>query len=326
MRLTRDPGRPLGRAAGSSRVCRASDRPRRRSCETGSARTPRSLSWRLMALRDLQARIVACRRCPRLVRFREAVAASPPRRFRDQTYWARPVPSLGERVGPASPGGPRARRPRREPHRAHVHRRRGGRERRVGGARASRPRLRDAATSHQRGDGFRLVEAYITAALHCVPPDNRPAPIELRRCARYLREELPRLAEVRVVLGLGRIGFDAYLGAAARHGAARAPATPPIRARRGRRPALGRGACSGPIIRAARTRRRGGSPGRCSRPCSPRPAVAWGRADHAEAGRPVRASQRPRTTRLPPATVKTDRGSPSHTTPSSAPTSGWTFR
>jgi uracil-DNA glycosylase len=69
-------------------------------------------------------------------------------------------------------------------------------------------------TSFHRGDGFRLVGAYITAALHCVPPDNRPARAELRRCASYLREELARLPQVQVVVGLGRIGFDAYLTAA----------------------------------------------------------------------------------------------------------------
>jgi uracil-DNA glycosylase family 4 len=69
-------------------------------------------------------------------------------------------------------------------------------------------------TSRHRGDGFDVVDAYITAAIHCVPPDNRPLPIELRRCAVYLGEELTLLRSVRVVVALGRIGFDAYLGAA----------------------------------------------------------------------------------------------------------------
>jgi uracil-DNA glycosylase len=69
-------------------------------------------------------------------------------------------------------------------------------------------------TSRHRGDGFDLVDAYITAAIHCAPPDNRPLPVELRRCAAYLREELALLRTVRVVVALGRIGFDAYLGAA----------------------------------------------------------------------------------------------------------------
>jgi uracil-DNA glycosylase family 4 len=69
-------------------------------------------------------------------------------------------------------------------------------------------------TSRHRGDGFDLVDAYITAAIHCAPPDNRPLPVELGRCAAYLREELALLRDVQVVMALGRIGFDAYLGAA----------------------------------------------------------------------------------------------------------------
>ncbi|HEX2483123.1 MAG TPA: uracil-DNA glycosylase [Methylomirabilota bacterium] len=167
-----------------------------------------------MALRDVQARIVACRRCPRLVRFREAVAAHPPRRYQGQTYWARPVPSLGAAsarlllvgLAPAAHGGNRT-------GRMFTGDAPGGSGEWV--ARALHAYgFATQATSRERGDGFRLVEAYITAALHCVPPDNRPALAELRRCARYLREELPRLPRLRVVVGLGRIGFDAYLAAA----------------------------------------------------------------------------------------------------------------
>jgi uracil-DNA glycosylase family 4 len=167
-----------------------------------------------MALRDLQARIVACRRCPRLVRFREAVAAAPPRRFRGETYWARPVPSLGAAsarlllvgLAPAAHGGNRT-------GRMFTGDAAGGSGEWV--ARALHAHgFATQPTSHRRGDGFQLVEAYITAALHCVPPDNRPTTAEVHRCASYLQEELPRLQRVRVVLGLGRIGFDAYLNTA----------------------------------------------------------------------------------------------------------------
>jgi uracil-DNA glycosylase len=168
-----------------------------------------------MALRDMQARIVQCRRCPRLVRFRQAVAADPPRRFRGETYWARPVPSLGDAaarlllvgLAPAAHGGNRT-----------------GRMFTGDAAGGSGEWLARALHAHgfatqpssrHRGDGFRLIETYITAAVHCVPPDNRPALEELRRCASYLREELGRLPRVRIVVGLGRIGFEAYLNAAA---------------------------------------------------------------------------------------------------------------
>jgi uracil-DNA glycosylase len=163
------------------------------------------------ALARLQAGIVACRRCPRLVAHREAVAAAPPRRFQGAPYWARPVPSFGAAgaqlllvgLAPAAHGGNRT-------GRMFTGDASGGSGEWVARALyeagfATRP------TSRYRGDGFRLVDAYITAALHCAPPGNRPLPAELERCAGYLVAELALLQHVRVVIALGRIGFDAYL-------------------------------------------------------------------------------------------------------------------
>jgi uracil-DNA glycosylase family 4 len=69
-----------------------------------------------------------------------------------------------------------------------------------------------------RDDGMRLLDCYITAALHCVPPGNRPLPAELARCAEFLDRELALLGEVRVVVVLGRIAFDAYLNYLKRRG------------------------------------------------------------------------------------------------------------
>ncbi|MGH7672822.1 MAG: uracil-DNA glycosylase [Gemmatimonadales bacterium] len=167
------------------------------------------------ALAALQARIVACARCPRLVAHRRAVAVSPPRRFRGERYWARPVPSLG-RLGarlllvglaPAAHGGNRT-----------------GRMftgDATGGSGEWLARALDAhgfatrPTSRRRGDGFRLLDAYITAAIHCAPPMNRPLPGELANCIRYLEAELRLQRSVRVVIALGRVGFDAYLRAMA---------------------------------------------------------------------------------------------------------------
>ncbi len=76
-------------------------------------------------------------------------------------------------------------------------------------------------TSRHRGDGFRLVDAYITAAIHCAPPKNRPLPSEIANCAGYLEAELRLLRRVRVVIALGRIAFDVYLRALAALGAER---------------------------------------------------------------------------------------------------------
>ena len=172
----------------------------------------RGVDSRTMLAR-LQAAIVACHRCPRLVRHREAVAVAPPRRHRGDVYWARPVPSLGTAgarlllvgLAPAAHGGNRT-------GRMFTGDLPGGSGAWVARALhthgfATRP------TSTRRGDGFRLVGAYITAALHCAPPDNRPRPVELGRCAGYLERELALLRRVRVVIALGRIGWDAYLRA-----------------------------------------------------------------------------------------------------------------
>ncbi|MBI2468716.1 MAG: uracil-DNA glycosylase [Candidatus Rokubacteria bacterium] len=168
-----------------------------------------------VALAALQSRIVACRLCPRLVRHREAVAADPPRRYRGLRYWARPVPSLGSvgarlllvGLAPAAHGGNRT-------GRMFTGDAPGGSGEWV--ARALHAHgFATQPTSRQRGDGFRLIDAYITAAIHCAPPDNRPLRRELARCAGYLRAELALLQGVRVVVALGRIGFDAYLAAMA---------------------------------------------------------------------------------------------------------------
>lgn len=158
----------------------------------------------------LQKRIVDCRLCPRLVSYREQVARKKRRAYQDWDYWGRPVPSFGSArarlliVGLA-PG-------------AH------------GANRTGRMFTGDSSgeflygTLHRFGfcnqpqsrsqeDGLRLQDAYITAALHCVPPANKPAREELARCRRYLCDELLLLKQVRVVVALGRIAWEAYLTA-----------------------------------------------------------------------------------------------------------------
>jgi uracil-DNA glycosylase family 4 len=159
-------------------------------------------------LAALARRIVRCRRCPRLVRHREAVAAAPPRRYRGQSYWARPLPGFGDPgarvllvgLAPAAHGGNRT-------------------GRMFTGDRSGDWLFRalhevgfaNQATSTAPGDGLRLSGAYITATARCAPPANKPTPAEMDRCRPFLLEEMRLLARVRVVIALGKIGWDAYL-------------------------------------------------------------------------------------------------------------------
>ncbi len=157
-----------------------------------------------------QSEIVDCRRCPRLVQYREQVARDKVRRFRDWEYWGRPVPSLGGAgarlliigLAPAAHGGNRT-----------------GRV--FTGDRSGDWLYRalynfgfaNQPVSIQRGDGLKLIDSYITAAIHCAPPDNKPLPSEFVNCRPYLLDELQRLKKVKVVVALGLIGFKAYFGA-----------------------------------------------------------------------------------------------------------------
>jgi uracil-DNA glycosylase family 4 len=164
------------------------------------------------SLESLQKRIVACELCPRLVHHCRKVAVEKRRMYREEEYWGKPVPSFGDPraelliVGLA-PG-------------AHGANRTG---RMFTGDRSGDFLYRalfeagfcTQPTSRHRGDGLRLRNCYITAALRCAPPNNKPQPDEARNCRPYLRKELQFLKRVRAVLALGRIAFDAYLHAVA---------------------------------------------------------------------------------------------------------------
>lgn len=159
-------------------------------------------------LTALQQQIIACTRCPRLAWYIREVARVRRRSYRDQEYWGRPVPSFGDPeaellilgLAPAAHGGNRT-------------------GRMFTGDRSGDFLYRalyeagfaNQPTSVNRDDGLGLRHGYITAALRCAPPGNKPLPEELRNCQPYLEEELRLLGRVRAVLALGKIAFDAYL-------------------------------------------------------------------------------------------------------------------
>jgi uracil-DNA glycosylase family 4 len=164
---------------------------------------------RLAALTD---EIVGCRRCPRLVEWRERVAREKVARFRDETYWGRPVPGFGDPdarillvgLAPAAHGG--------------------NRTGRVFTGDASGDFLFPALhamglanqpTSLSADDGLRLLGTYVAAAVRCAPPANKPLPSERDNCAPFLARELAILDRVRVLVALGAYGWEAALRAVA---------------------------------------------------------------------------------------------------------------
>jgi uracil-DNA glycosylase family 4 len=166
-------------------------------------------------LKVLNAEVVACTRCPRLVAFREKIAADKRRAYREWEYWGRPVPGFGDPnarvlimgLAPGAHGSNRTGRPF------------------TGDASGNfmYPVLYEVGFANQpnateRNDGLVLTDLYITAAVRCAPPDNKPLPAELANCAAFLDRELEGLAKVRVIVALGKIGFDAYLNYLRRRG------------------------------------------------------------------------------------------------------------
>jgi uracil-DNA glycosylase family 4 len=170
-----------------------------------------SADWLVMLNRE----VVACTKCPRLVTYREQIAREKRRAYRDCEYWGKPVPGFGDPdarvlIMGLAPG-------------AH------------GSNRTGRPFTGDASgnfmypvlyetgfanqpTARACGDGLELRDLYITAAARCAPPDNKPLPSELANCAPFLDREIEGLRRLRVVVALGKIGFDAYLNFVRRRG------------------------------------------------------------------------------------------------------------
>ncbi|HWQ52336.1 MAG TPA: uracil-DNA glycosylase [Bryobacteraceae bacterium] len=171
---------------------------------------------------SLRDEIVGCERCPRLRLYCTEVAAVKRRAFRDQEYWGRPVPPLGDAcakllivgLAPAAHGGNRT-------GRMFTGDRSGDWLYRI----LHRTGFASQPESISRDDGLRLIGAYITAVARCAPPDNKPLPQEIRNCRPFLERELEMLKDLRVVVALGKIAFDNYLAVLCARGdiARRAP-------------------------------------------------------------------------------------------------------
>lgn len=162
------------------------------------------------SLEELNAAIVACRRCPRLVHYRETVAREKVARFRSWTYWGRPVPGFGDPearilivgLAPAAHGGNRT-------GRVFTGDRSGDWLFRA----LHRAGFANQPLSQSRDDGLRLTGAYIAAAVRCAPPGNRPTPPEFDRCQPFLEAEIRLLANLRAVIVLGQTAMDRFLRA-----------------------------------------------------------------------------------------------------------------
>ena len=166
-------------------------------------------------LSQVNAQIIACTRCPRLVEYRQKIAREKRRAYLDCEYWGKPVPGFGDPnarvlilgLAPGAHGSNRTGRP-------------------FTGDASGKfmyPVLYETGFANQpnatdRGDGLELTDLYITAAVRCAPPANKPLPQELANCAPYLERELQGLKNLKVIVALGKIGFDAYLNYLKRRG------------------------------------------------------------------------------------------------------------
>ena len=169
------------------------------------------LSMSCDKLHWLNYKVIGCTRCPRLSHYIRQIGQEKVKRFAREEYWARPLPSWGDPnarllivgLAPAAHGGNRT-------------------GRMFTGdssgdwlARAMyESGFANMPTSRSKDDGLVLKDAYITAAIRCAPPDNKPLTIELMNCSQYLVSELQILKNIKVILMLGKVGFDAYCRAA----------------------------------------------------------------------------------------------------------------
>ena len=155
---------------------------------------------------NLNNKITKCTKCGRLVTFRRKIAKAKRKQFIHETYWGKPITGYGDikaklllvGLAPAAHGGNRT-----------------GRV--FTGDRSAdflfkclyKAKLSNQPTSEYRNDGLKLYNTYITTALKCVPPGDKPTPKELDTCFKYFRKEIDILREIKIIVALGKIAFDA---------------------------------------------------------------------------------------------------------------------
>ncbi len=160
-----------------------------------------------MPLDELNVEIITCRKCPRLVEWREEMARTKRKAYRDQQYWGKPVPGFGDSkarvlVVGLAPG-------------AHGSNRTGRQFTGDASGGFLYPALYRAGFANQpesesRSDGLRLKDMYITASARCAPPGNKPSPDELNKCQPYLEREI-EILQPKVIVCLGRVAFERIL-------------------------------------------------------------------------------------------------------------------
>ena len=157
---------------------------------------------------NLNKKIISCRKCRRLVTFRKKIAKEKRKQYLNEKYWGKPITGFGDIDGkillvglaPAAHGGNRT-----------------GRV--FTGDRSAdflykclyKAKMSNQPTSKNKNDGLKLYNTYVTAALKCVPPGDKPTPSELRTCFNYFKQEIDLLKNVKIIVALGKIAFDACI-------------------------------------------------------------------------------------------------------------------
>ena len=158
-----------------------------------------------MQISDLKNKIIKCKKCPRLVKFRNKIANEKRKQYINEKYWGKPITGFGDYkakilivgLAPAAHGGNRT-----------------GRV--FTGDKSSdflykclyKANISNQSNSDYLNDGLKLKNAYITTALKCVPPEDKPKAIELKTCFKYFKQEIYFLKKTKVIIALGKIAFD----------------------------------------------------------------------------------------------------------------------